>query len=169
MSKLSLFLCAAFVAQGIVTADQPVCIQPEQLSVATTASPVYESLKDCSYVTDARPAPNAKYYIVLFSASWCGPCCAEMPKLVKEYPALKEAGVELIHISCDNDLAAAQKWAASENVPFAVIAPKQTPNFPAALPVCRGIPHMYLLDASGQLLTHMHPARLMPQWRQLCK
>lgn len=169
MSKLSLFLCAAFVAQGFVTAADPTPVQSAPASHTAAPSPVSESLKNCSYVTNARPAHNAKYYFVLYSASWCGPCRAEMPKLVKEYPALKEAGVEIIHISCDHSIEAAQEWAASENVPFPIIAPKQTPKFPVALPHCNGIPHMYLIDASGKLLSHNHPVLLMPQWRRLCK
>lgn len=159
----------AFVAQGVLAAAENIPAQSVPTTLTATASPVAESLKNCTHVTEARPAPHAKYYLVLYSASWCGPCRAEMPKLVKEYPALKEAGVELIHISCDNSIQAARQWASSEKVPFPVIAPRENPQFPVALPTCKGIPHMYLLDASGKLLTHKHPVLLLPQWKELCK
>ncbi|MBR4884808.1 MAG: hypothetical protein IKZ33_05790, partial [Lentisphaeria bacterium] len=35
---------------------------------------------------------KADYYIYLFSASWCGPCCKEMPEIVEHHKKMKQDG-----------------------------------------------------------------------------
>lgn len=40
-------------------------------------------------------------------ASWCGPCCNEMPNVVKLYQKYKSQGLEIIGVSFDED---ATKW-----------------------------------------------------------
>lgn len=160
---------ALLVFPAAFAADAPASSAPAANSAAATPSPVFDALKGMKFVTNARPAASAKYYIILESASWCGPCRREMPLIVKAYPEMKAAGVELVQLSRDADLKAAEKWAKDENAPFAIVAPGSEPKFPKALPPAPGIPQMYILNAAGDVVAEGHPAMLLPRWKELCK
>lgn len=59
---------------------------------------------------NAEPNYKAKYYIYLESASWCGPCCKEMPKIVEAYPAMKKKKVEILLVGADHTTQAAEAY-----------------------------------------------------------
>ena len=48
---------------------------------------------------------NGKVVLVDFWATWCGPCMAEVPNLVKTYEKLHSKGFEIVGISFDQDKA----------------------------------------------------------------
>lgn len=170
-SHFNLKACCALGAAllalpAAVAADAPA---QAPAAVAPAASPVYNAVKDMKFVTSARPEANAKYYIILESASWCGPCRRELPLIVNAYPEMKAAGVELVQLSMDQNVQDAEKWAKVENVPFPIVAPGSKPSFPKALPPAPGIPQMYVLNAAGDVVAEGHPARILPQWKEICK
>lgn len=132
-----------------------------------TAS-VAESLKQVKFVT-GTPMADAQYYIYLFSASWCGPCRALMPHIVAQYPAMKEAKVEIILISCDDSEQAAKEYVEHYNagIPGAFIkepAVRQLPGI--AMP--RSIPSLIIVDAKGNVVTSGRGS-LALSWKELCK
>lgn len=46
---------------------------------------------------------KGKYLLIDFWASWCGPCRAENPNVVKAYAKYHEKGFEILGVSLDND------------------------------------------------------------------
>lgn len=52
---------------------------------------------------------KGKYVLIDFWASWCGPCRAENPTLVKAYSRFKQKGFEILSISLDQP-GAKDKW-----------------------------------------------------------
>ncbi len=51
-------------------------------------------------------AGKGNYVLVDFWASWCGPCCEEMPNLVRLYKEYAAKGFEIVGVSLDRELEA---------------------------------------------------------------
>ena len=122
-------------------------------------SVVANKLKSCDFLLNKDFKKDAKYYLCLFSASWCGPCRAEMPRIAKTYAeTLKDdPNVELIHFSCDQDDEKALAWAKEHDVKFPVVKPNG--GNPLDLRA-RGIPHLFIVKADGTLVEEGHPMKL---------
>lgn len=101
-------------------------------------------------------------YLCLFSASWCPPCRAEMPRIAKTYAETLKADpdIELIHFSCDRDEDKAMTWAKEHDVQFPVVKPKG--GNPLDLRT-RSIPHLFIVKADGTLVEEGHPMKLFTE------
>ena len=120
---------------------------------------VADKLRTCDFLVNSSYKKNAKFYLCLFSASWCGPCRAEMPRIAKTYAeTLKDdPDIELIHFSRDRNDEKATAWANEHNVKFPVIGPNG--GNPLDLHTS-GIPHLFILKADGTLVEEGHPMRI---------
>ena len=120
---------------------------------------VADKLQTCDFLVNSGFKKNAKFYLCLFSASWCGPCRVEMPRIAKIYAeTLKDdPDIELIHFSRDQDDDKALAWANEHNVKFPVVKPKG--GNPLDLH-SSGIPHLFILKADGTIVEHDHPMRI---------
>ena len=124
----------------------------EKISVA-------EKLGQCDFLLNKDFKKDAKFYLCLFSASWCPPCRREMPRIAKTYAeTLKDdPDIELIHFSRDQNDEKAMAWAKAHDVKFPVVKPKG--GNPLDLH-SRGIPHLFIVKADGTLVEEGHPMRI---------
>lgn len=117
------------------------------------------------YTDFAMPTPQGKtvkvsdyvnknqYTLIDFWASWCGPCRAEMPTVVKAYSTYHKKGFEVIGVSFDSNKAAWVKAIKSLKLPWPHISDLKGWGC-AAAPIynIKGIPANVLVDKEGTIV-----------------
>lgn len=111
------------------------------------------TLADVDGKTQSLLAHKGKYVLLDFWASWCGPCRAENPNVVKAYNAYKGKGFEVVGVSLDEDRAAWQQAIAKDGLAWTQLSDlKGWKSDVAGLYGVRGIPMNYLLDKDGKIV-----------------
>jgi peroxiredoxin len=117
-------------------------------------SPEFEQ-KDVKGGTVKLSDFRGKYVLLDFWASWCGPCRADNPNLIKAYQKFKKKGFEILGISLDNSsqknawLRAIEK----DNLEWTQVSDlRGTDNAVAKLYGVLAIPANFLLDPSGKII-----------------
>ena len=87
---------------GLLGNISPAQTEAAPAAASSSLAAVPARLQELNYITDARPAADASFYVYLCSASWCGPCRAIMPKVIEQYPAIKAAGGEIVLLCFDS-------------------------------------------------------------------
>lgn len=141
-------------------------------------APVSESLvskalqaPSISYLTETKPAADARFYIYLSSASWCPPCRALMPRVVVQYPEIKAAGGEVILLCFDRTQEAGKNYLKKYGASFpTIMVDYRNPaaliqGLPGFTPP-RGIPHTIIVGADGNVLHAGHGASIL-NWREI--
>ena len=99
-------------------------------------------------------AGKGKYVLVDFWASWCGPCCREMPNVVELYAKYKDTGkFEVVGVSLDDNV---DDWkAAIEKLGITWPQMSDLQGWqcaPAKLYGVDGIPHTVLIGPDGEIV-----------------
>ena len=165
---LSLILgCLACAPQA--TAQDAPSAKPDSAAAPAEGNAVGEALKGIKkFVTSKKPNTQAKYYIFLESASWCGPCNMEMPIVVKQYKAMKMGKkVELILVSHDSNADAAVKFMKKYGGDFPCILANsgesgKLPGFKMA----GGIPNASVVKANGKEVANAHAGEIIGNWKK---
>ncbi|HBQ21449.1 MAG: hypothetical protein A2Z91_04440 [Deltaproteobacteria bacterium GWA2_38_16] len=92
---------------------------------------------------------QGKVILINFWASWCPPCIMEMPALTAAYEKLKDKGFEILAISLDDDVKAAQKIAKESKLPFKIFLDPE--GHSAQEYLVYGLPYTILLDREGKI------------------
>lgn len=93
---------------------------------------------------------RGKYVMVNLWATWCPPCRAELPDLVKFYDAHKTQGLEFVAINTQDQRAAAETYVREHNMNFAVPFDPQGQVLYAWTD--GALPDTFLLDPEGRIV-----------------
>ena len=114
---------------------------------------------------------RGKYVLLDFWASWCHPCRAENPQLLKAYEAYKNRNFEVLSISIDEGRERWLKAIADDHLPWTQVADLRGPqNEVAQRYNIQGIPQNFLLDPTGKIVAvNLHGDDLVAQLAQFIK
>ena len=98
---------------------------------------------------------KGKYLFLDFWASWCKPCRAENPNLVKAYQSFKNQGLEIMSVSLDG-VAQKKAWLnaiKSDGLTWVQVSDlKAWENTAAMIYGIKAIPENYLIDPTGKIV-----------------
>lgn len=112
---------------------------------------------------------KAKYVLLDFWASWCGPCRGENPNLVKTYSKFKDKGFAVLGVSLDDDKTQWLKAVKDDNLAWENVSElKGFRNKAALIYGIYFIPNNFLIDQSGSIIaTNLRGEELDQKLQQL--
>lgn len=145
MRKIAAFVLSAALIYGLAAQEGGAGAMTVGATALALALPALDgrtlSLNDFS----------GKVVLVDFWATWCPPCRAEMPDLVKLHRDLAPKGFTILGVAMDEDGAeAVRAFTALQPIPYPVVL-NGAAGAPAGWPV-PGLPTAYLIGRDGKLL-----------------
>ncbi len=99
-----------------------------------------------------------------FWASWCRPCLAEIPHLLKLKEAYADKKVAFVAISLDDDKAAWERMVGEKQLKgYQLHAEKAWSSAPAKDYQIKGVPTFILIDAEGKIIEYNAPRPSNPE------
>ena len=106
---------------------------------------------------DLRKLNGVKYYGLMFSAGWCGPCRDFAPRLLEGYRNLRAQypEFELVLVSNDHNAPEMLAYMREEKMPWPAIKYSELDNLEKIMRLAGpGIPCLVLVDGNGKVLAH---------------
>lgn len=107
---------------------------------------------DSAGKTIALSSFRGKYVLVDFWASWCGPCRAESPTLVKAYNKYKGKNFEILSVSLDENRDRWIRAIKDDGYTWPQVSDLKQANASALLFGISSIPFSFLLDPNGVIV-----------------
>ncbi|MDZ4656747.1 MAG: TlpA disulfide reductase family protein [Bythopirellula sp.] len=103
-------------------------------------------------------AYRGKVVLVDFWATWCGPCRAEVPNVLKLYEAYHDKGFDVVGISLDEKPEDAQKYITQTGIPWVTLFNQDETQRGWEHPLATyygitGIPRAILVDQAGNVVS----------------
>ena len=96
---------------------------------------------------------KGKVKIIDFWASWCGPCRAENPNMVRLYRDYKKKGLEILSVSIDENKASWLAAIKADGMPWQHASDLKGWYSPIAEAyVVNGVPHIVILDENNRIV-----------------
>ncbi len=96
---------------------------------------------------------KGKYVLLDFWASWCAPCRAENPNVLKAYNTFKDQNFTVVGFSMDESKAAWEKAVKTDGMPWIQISDlKAWKGEVSKLYGIEGIPSNFLIDPNGKII-----------------
>jgi len=129
--------------------------QLEKAPNAAAGAPFHDFiLKDTNGMAVDSRTYRGKYMLVVFWASWCGPCRAEHPELNALYSKYKDKGLQMIGVSIDKDVAKWKEAIVQDRLHWTnqVIEPSVYEGDLIQFYQIEGIPTSLLVDKEGKIV-----------------
>ncbi|WP_443939743.1 thioredoxin-like domain-containing protein [Pedobacter sp. MW01-1-1] len=145
-AKLSKDVLASFTGKKITAKLD----KAKQFAIGKTIDFTLPDTKGTSFTLSSL---KGKYILVDFWASWCVPCRAENPFLLKAYSELKDKGLEIVSVSLDDAKANWLTAVQTDKMPWIQVSDLK--GFKTEIAVRLGIsaiPQNVLIDPSGKII-----------------
>ena len=105
---------------------------------------------------------QGKVVVLNFWATWCGPCVAEIPDLVRLATEIEREGGVVIGISSEEP-DAVRAFVAAQKIPYQMMTGS---FYPAPFDRINSVPTTFIIDASGRIRKTMVGKRSYAEFRQ---
>lgn len=133
-------------------------------AAATAVPSVFDEVLDSNLeILDGRKLKRhelaskpTKHYVFYYTASWCGPCQAYTPDLVKFYNKAKEGNdtFELVLITSDRDEESMEGYAKDKKMPWPHLKLSKAKDFKSKFQHgVTGIPSVIICDLEGNIVS----------------
>ena len=117
-------------------------------------------LKDSSGYDVNTKQFRGKYTLIVFWATWCGPCRADHPDLNALYTRYKDKGLEMVGISLDRDKEKWKKAIVKDKLDWLqIIEPNAIDSEIARYYGIESVPVSFLLDKTGKIIGVNMPSK----------